>query len=139
MRKNFDVGRCTASGAVDAVQIVKCGWSNAGRWEFGRGVSDRMFLETCLRTEGLTRIRTDETDLRTDKSKNNDEIQGSFTAFRMTTKDKRTADKRTADKRTADERTAKKFSTTVLKQALRKGGEDACGSILFSCGVSPVN
>jgi hypothetical protein len=109
-----------------------------GRWEFGRGVSDRTFLETCLRTEGLTRIRTDETDLRTDKSKNNDEIQGSFTAFRMTTKDKRTADERTPDKRTADERTAKKFSTTVLKQALRKGAEDAVGASSSRVGFHPL-
>jgi hypothetical protein len=83
-----DAWRCTTRGAVDAVRIVKCGVVQCRVWEFGRGVSDRMFLETCLRTEGLTRIRTDETDLRTDKSKNNDEIQGSFTAFRMTTKDK---------------------------------------------------
>ena len=45
-------------------------------------------LRTCLRTEGLTRICTDETDLRTGKSKNNDEIQGSFSPFRMTTKNK---------------------------------------------------
>jgi hypothetical protein len=37
-----------------------------------------------LRTEGLTRIYTDETDLRTGKSKSNGEIQGSFTSFRMT-------------------------------------------------------
>jgi aspartate/methionine/tyrosine aminotransferase len=44
-------------------------------------------LRTCLETEGLTRICTDETDLRTDKSRDNDEIQGSFTPFRMT-KDK---------------------------------------------------
>ena len=39
---------------------------------------------SCTKTEGSTRISTDETDLRTGKSKNNDEIQGSFTAFRMT-------------------------------------------------------
>jgi hypothetical protein len=52
------------------------------------------FLRTCLKTEGLTRIYTDETDLRTGKSKNNAEIQASFTGpaagprFRMTTKNK---------------------------------------------------
>jgi aspartate/methionine/tyrosine aminotransferase len=45
-------------------------------------------LRTCLETEGLGRIFTDETDLRTDKSKDNDEIQESFTPFKMTTKDK---------------------------------------------------
>jgi hypothetical protein len=42
-------------------------------------------LRTCLKTESLTRICTDETDLRTGKSRNNDVIQGSFTPFRMTT------------------------------------------------------
>jgi hypothetical protein len=34
------------------------------------------------RTEGLTRIGTDETDLRTGNSK--DEMQGAFATFRMT-------------------------------------------------------
>jgi hypothetical protein len=29
-RKNFDAWRCTRSRAVDTVQIVKCGLSNAG-------------------------------------------------------------------------------------------------------------
>jgi hypothetical protein len=42
-------------------------------------------LSSCVqKTESLTRIYTDETDLRTGKSKNDDEIQGSFTSFRMT-------------------------------------------------------
>ena len=41
-------------------------------------------LRSCLKTEGSPRICTGETDSRTDKSKSNDEIQGSFTTFRMT-------------------------------------------------------
>ena len=41
-------------------------------------------LRSCLKTKGLTRICTDETDLKTDRSKNNNEIQGSFTPFGMT-------------------------------------------------------
>jgi len=41
-------------------------------------------LRSCLKTEGSPRICVGETDLRTDKSKSNDEIQGSFTPLRMT-------------------------------------------------------
>src|SRR5882757_6727972 len=69
-------------------------------------------LRICLKTEGLTRIYTDETDLRTGKSKNKDKIQGSFMGpaagppFRMTTKNEEQRKKQPAEKR----------STTVFKQ-----------------------
>jgi len=43
----------------------------------------RLLFEDLLKTDGLPRIGTDETDLRTGKGK--DEIQGSFAALRMTT------------------------------------------------------
>jgi hypothetical protein len=42
-------------------------------------------LESCPE---LTRICTDETNLGKGKPKSNDEIQGSFTPFRMTTQNK---------------------------------------------------
>ena len=51
----------------------------------GRAGRTRAFLGDCPKTEGRPRIFTDETDLRTGKSDSKDEIQGSFTAFRMTT------------------------------------------------------
>jgi hypothetical protein len=35
-------------------------------------------VRACPGTEGLTRIGTDETDLRTGKTRSNDEIQGGF-------------------------------------------------------------
>jgi len=41
-------------------------------------------LRSCLETEGAPRICTGETDLKTGKSKSNDEIQGSFAALRRT-------------------------------------------------------
>jgi hypothetical protein len=34
MQKKFDAWRCTTNGAVDTVQIVKCGWSKSGRCGF---------------------------------------------------------------------------------------------------------
>jgi hypothetical protein len=41
-------------------------------------------LRICIKTEGLTRIHTDETIKNGQKAKSNSEIQGSFTSFRMT-------------------------------------------------------
>jgi len=44
-----------------------------------------MGFRGCPATGRPTADFTDETDLRTGKDKDKDEIQGSFTAFRMTT------------------------------------------------------
>jgi len=74
---------------------------------------------------------TGEADLRTDKGKNNDEIQGSFTTFRMTAiKQRMTAIKRTMmaikrtmmaiKQRTAIKRTMTSLSSRQILKRLRR-------------------
>jgi hypothetical protein len=57
-------------------------WTKKGDFRDARSFGEG--LRCCPRTEGIRRIFADEMNLRTGKSKDKNEIQGSFAALRMT-------------------------------------------------------
>jgi hypothetical protein len=93
-------------------------------------------VRTGAKTQGLTRICTDETDLRTGKS--NDEIQGAFTPFRMTTRTA-TGDDPKQERQNDELEERQTVSAAVFGQVLR----DKAGSALecsnhFAAGIKPI-